>query len=81
MVLTFWAIAYGNDLQATAKAITQMPRDPDDEMPLPPPARPASRPPLPPSASAHAGTRSLPGEEEAPGFEAPDADTIRYTCC
>ena len=80
MLLVFWAVAYRHDLQATAKETAQLARDPDDEMPLPPPVRPASRPPLPPSASAHAGTRSLPGNDEGPDFEAPDADTIRYTC-
>ena len=79
-VLAFQAVADRNDLQAFAKATTQIPQDPDDEMPLPPPARPASRPPLPPSASAHAGTRSSPGDQEGLDFEAPDADTIRYTC-
>lgn len=77
--VALWGIAYRNDLQAAAKAITQGARDPDDDMLLPPPARPASRPPLPPSASAH-GTRSLHGDDEGPSFEAPDADTIRYTC-
>ncbi|KAL3131084.1 hypothetical protein ABBQ38_000395 [Trebouxia sp. C0009 RCD-2024] len=60
-----------------AKGAAHIPRDPDDEMPLPAPARPSSRPPLPPSAPAHAGTRGMPGAEEGPGFEAPDADTIR----
>ena len=73
----FLAVGHGSNLQAIAKASTQIVREPDDEMPLPPPARPASRPPLPPSTS---GTRSLPDDDEGPGFEAPDADTIRYTC-
>lgn len=70
--------ACGHWLQAAARTITHTPGDPDDEMPLPPPARPATRPPLPPSAPAHAGTKGLPqGAEGGPGFEAPDADTIR----
>lgn len=73
-------VANGYGLQGAAKSATQIARDPDDEMPLPPPARPASRPPLPPPTSAHAATRGLPGDDEGPGFEAPNADTIRYTC-
>ncbi|KAL3139132.1 hypothetical protein ABBQ32_005919 [Trebouxia sp. C0010 RCD-2024] len=65
------------EMQAAKEGAAYIPRDPDDEMPLPPPARPSSRPPRPPSAPAHAATSGVSGAEEGPGFEAPDADTIR----
>lgn len=53
-------------------------QDADDDMPLPPPARPACRPPLPPSLPSQA--RANPGaadDDDLPTFQAPDEDTIR----
>ncbi len=67
------------ELQASTSA--QARHDADDDMPLPPPVRPASRPPLPPSLPSQAKAR--PGaadDDDLPSFQAPDEDTIRYAC-
>ncbi|DBA84128.1 TPA: hypothetical protein ACH3X1_006604 [Trebouxia sp. C0004] len=64
--------------QANTSNSVQARQDADDDMPLPPPARPASRPPLPPSLPSQA--RAIPGaadDDDLPTFQAPDEDTIR----
>ena len=68
-------------MQASASVNRQARQDADDDMPLPPPARPISKPPLPPTmfAPSQAGTRAQQDHDDTPGFEAPDEDTIRYT--
>ena len=60
-------------MQAAPNPIGHQNQDVDDDMPLPPPARAPGRPvqpslPLSSAADMHEG---------APGFQAPDADTIR----
>ena len=69
------------EMQANTSTSAQARQDADDDMPLPPPARPASRPPLPPSLPLQARARTGAADDNnMPSFQAPDEDTIRYAC-
>ncbi|DBB02323.1 TPA: hypothetical protein ACH3X3_011333 [Trebouxia sp. C0006] len=64
--------------QANTSTSAQARQDADDDMPLPPPARPASRPPLPPSLPLQARARTGAADDNNMlSFQAPDEDTIR----
>ena len=67
---------YDQLMQAAPSATGNHNQDVDDDMPLPPPARGPGRP-VQPSLPSQSAADQAGIHEGTPGFQAPDADTIR----